>query len=174
MLWIERSPCLLEGRSIPGCVSVMVRTRMRRARRSSRRGSLQPWWSPRVLYGNERVIPHSIWCRSKNGAPHRKNCDTPPLIGNCPDTLVSRQIPMKTHDPEMKRYLKRYRPLATNGGSCMADVDVIEERASRSCEATTCALANSVPSSRQMRRRRPKRMRRERGKTPSEWEQIYC
>jgi hypothetical protein len=48
--------------------------------------------------GIEGVILHSISCRSKDGASHRKNFDTPPLIGNCPDTLVSRQIPMKTHD----------------------------------------------------------------------------
>jgi hypothetical protein len=29
------------------------------------------------------VILHSISCRSKNGALHRKNFDTPPLIGSC-------------------------------------------------------------------------------------------
>jgi hypothetical protein len=56
------------------------------------------------------VILHSISRRSKNGASHRTNFDTPPLIGNCPDTLVSRQIPMKTHDLEMNRYLEGYRP----------------------------------------------------------------
>jgi hypothetical protein len=28
------------------------------------------------------VILHSIWCRSKNGASHRKNCDTPPPTGS--------------------------------------------------------------------------------------------
>jgi hypothetical protein len=57
----------------------------------------------------EGVILHSIswWC--KNGASHRKNFDTPPLIGNCPDTLGSRQIPMKTHDLELEPYLDRYR-----------------------------------------------------------------
>ncbi len=60
--------------------------------------------------GIEGAILHSIACRSKNGASHRKNCDTPPLIGNCPDTLVSRQIPMKTDDLEVNRYLERYRP----------------------------------------------------------------
>jgi hypothetical protein len=32
------------------------------------------------------------------GAAHRVNFDTPPLKGNCPDTLVSRQIPMKTEE----------------------------------------------------------------------------
>jgi len=59
---------------------------------------------------SEGMIVHSIswWC--KNGASHRKNFDTPPLIGNCPDTLVSRQIPMKTHDLERKRYLEKYHP----------------------------------------------------------------
>ena len=31
--------------------------------------------------GNEGVILHSISCRSKNGASHRKNLDTPPLKG---------------------------------------------------------------------------------------------
>jgi hypothetical protein len=30
------------------------------------------------------------------GAAHRVNFDTPPLKGNCPDTSVSRQIPLKT------------------------------------------------------------------------------
>ena len=45
--------------------------------------SLQPGWSPRLLCGNEGVIPHSISCRSKNGASHRNNFDTPPLKGSC-------------------------------------------------------------------------------------------
>ena len=36
--------------------------------------------------GSEGVILHSISCRSKNGASHRKNCDTPPLGGNCRET----------------------------------------------------------------------------------------
>ncbi len=57
----------------------------------------------------EGVIQHSISCRSKNGASHRKNCDTPPLIGNCPDPLVSRQIPLKTQGLGIKWYLDRYR-----------------------------------------------------------------
>ena len=29
------------------------------------------------------MILHSISWWSKNGASHRKNCDTPPLIGSC-------------------------------------------------------------------------------------------
>ena len=29
------------------------------------------------------MIRTSISCRSKNGASHRKNLDTPPLIGSC-------------------------------------------------------------------------------------------
>ena len=33
--------------------------------------------------GIEGVIPHSISCRSKNGASHRENFDTPPLRGCC-------------------------------------------------------------------------------------------
>jgi len=33
--------------------------------------------------GGEGVNLHSISCRSKNGASHRKNFDTPPLGGNC-------------------------------------------------------------------------------------------
>jgi hypothetical protein len=33
--------------------------------------------------GIEGVIPHSILCRSKNGASHRENFDTPPLRGCC-------------------------------------------------------------------------------------------
>src|SRR5882762_10183423 len=59
--------------------------------------------------GSQGMIRHSIswWC--KHGASHRKNFDTPPLRGNCPDTFVSLQIPMKTHDLEIKRYLERYR-----------------------------------------------------------------
>jgi hypothetical protein len=32
---------------------------------------------------SEGVILHSISSRSKNSDSHRKNCDTPPLIGNC-------------------------------------------------------------------------------------------
>jgi hypothetical protein len=35
------------------------------------------------------VIPHSISRRNKNGASHRKNCDTPPLGGNCRETCES-------------------------------------------------------------------------------------
>jgi len=35
--------------------------------------------------------------------------DTPPLKGNCPDTLVSRQIPQITQDVYESRYLARYR-----------------------------------------------------------------
>jgi hypothetical protein len=30
------------------------------------------------------------------GAPHRVKFDTPSLKGNCPDTLVSRQMSLKT------------------------------------------------------------------------------
>jgi hypothetical protein len=55
------------------------------------------------------VIQRSISWLWQNGASHRKKVDTPPLIGNCPDTFVSRQIPMKTHDLETKRYLDGYR-----------------------------------------------------------------
>ena len=69
------------------------------------RGGVQTFYA-----GIDGVSLHSISRRSKNGASHRKNCDTPPLIGNCPDTSVSRQIPMKTHDLEINRYLERYRP----------------------------------------------------------------
>ncbi len=36
-----------------------------------------------------------IRARIPFGASHRVNFDTPPLKGNCPDTLVSRQIPRK-------------------------------------------------------------------------------
>ncbi|HXO35154.1 MAG TPA: hypothetical protein VN901_22685 [Candidatus Acidoferrales bacterium] len=32
---------------------------------------------PRLLCEGDGVILYSIWCRSKNGASHRKNCDTP-------------------------------------------------------------------------------------------------
>ena len=42
------------------------------------------------------------------GAAHRVNFDTPPLKGNCPDTLVSRQIPLKTQHAYKTRYLARY------------------------------------------------------------------
>src|SRR4029077_2874135 len=42
--------------------------------------------------GNEGVIPHSISCRSKNGASHRKNFDTPPLIRSCRYTTVNVHI----------------------------------------------------------------------------------
>ena len=45
------------------------------------------------------------------GASHRVNFDTPPLKGNCPDTLVSRQIPLKTHEVRKTRYLPGYRRL---------------------------------------------------------------
>jgi hypothetical protein len=38
--------------------------------------------------GNEGVILHSISCRNKNGASHRKNFDTPPLRGSCECTEV--------------------------------------------------------------------------------------
>jgi hypothetical protein len=48
--------------------------------------------------GNEGVILHSISCRSKNGASHRKNVDTPPLGGNCRATFVARWLPLKTDD----------------------------------------------------------------------------
>jgi len=42
------------------------------------------------------------------GAAHRVNCDTPPLKGNCPDTLVSRQIPLKTQHDYKARYPAGY------------------------------------------------------------------
>jgi hypothetical protein len=45
------------------------------------------------------------------GAAHRVNFDTPPLVGNCPDTLVSRQLLLKTHGVRATRYLDRYRNL---------------------------------------------------------------
>jgi hypothetical protein len=43
------------------------------------------------------------------GAAHRVNVDTPPLQGNCPDTLVSQQIPLKTQHDYKRWYLARYR-----------------------------------------------------------------
>src|ERR1700728_3081926 len=43
------------------------------------------------------------------GASHRVNCDTPPLKGNCPDTSVSQQIPLKTQHVYKTRYPARYR-----------------------------------------------------------------
>ena len=51
-----------------------------------------------TCWGREGVIWRSIPGWSDDGASHRMNCDTPPLIGNCPDTLVSQQIPMETPD----------------------------------------------------------------------------
>ena len=36
--------------------------------------------------GGEGVILHSISGQCKSGASHRKNCDTPPLGGNCRET----------------------------------------------------------------------------------------
>lgn len=59
--------------------------------------------------GSEGVIRRSISCRSNNGASHRENCDAAPLIGNCPDALVSRQIPLKTQPLGADRYPYRYR-----------------------------------------------------------------
>ena len=43
--------------------------------------------------GSEGVILHSILCRSKNGASHRKNFDTPPLKGY---TFVNSRLPSST------------------------------------------------------------------------------
>ena len=40
----------------------------------------------RLSAGGQGIIPDSISCRSKNGASHRKNFDTPPLGGNCKET----------------------------------------------------------------------------------------
>jgi DNA primase RepB-like protein len=36
--------------------------------------------------GGEGIMLDSISCQSNNGASHRKNCDTPPLRGNCRET----------------------------------------------------------------------------------------
>jgi hypothetical protein len=43
-------------------------------------------WFHDFRAGGERVILPSISCQCKNGTSHRKNCDTPLRIGNCPDT----------------------------------------------------------------------------------------
>jgi len=43
------------------------------------------------------------------GASHRVNFDTPPLQGTCRDTLVSRQLPLKTKERRAPRYLLRDR-----------------------------------------------------------------
>jgi hypothetical protein len=43
------------------------------------------------------------------GAAHRVNIDTPPLQGNCLDTLVSQQIPLKKQHNYKTSYLARYR-----------------------------------------------------------------
>jgi hypothetical protein len=51
------------------------------AKRACSRGGV-----PGFYAGIEGVILHSISCRSKNGASHRKNFDTPPLGGNCTET----------------------------------------------------------------------------------------
>ena len=50
-----------------------------------------------------------IRARIPFGASHRVNFDTPPLKGNCPDTSVSRQRPLKTQHAYEARYLARYR-----------------------------------------------------------------
>ena len=41
---------------------------------------------------SEGMIVHSISWRCKNGASHRKNFDTPPLIGSCTYTTVNVHI----------------------------------------------------------------------------------
>jgi hypothetical protein len=92
---IDDAVILLEGRRRLEIPLVLCRARARNAQS--------------LCAGREGIIPDSISCQSKNGASHRKNCDTPPLIGNCPDTFVSRQIPMKTHGLQMNRYLDGYR-----------------------------------------------------------------
>ena len=73
----------------PLCVCEKARAMVRR---SSRQRSLQTGSSPRLLYAREGMIVHSIswWC--KNGASHRKNFDTPPLIGSCRYTTVNVHI----------------------------------------------------------------------------------
>jgi len=60
--------------------------------------------------GIEGVILHSVSCQSKTVLRTGLIvCDTSSLIGNCPDTLVSRQIPLKTKERGIERYLDRYR-----------------------------------------------------------------
>ena len=43
------------------------------------------------------------------GASHRVYLDTPPLVGRCRDTLVSRQIPLTRNDFQITRYPRGYR-----------------------------------------------------------------
>jgi hypothetical protein len=65
--------------------------------------------------GFEPVILHSISRRSKNGASHRKNCDTPPLGGNCRETfepsrgsiLVSDRYRVPGFRKETRVYLRK-------------------------------------------------------------------
>jgi RepB DNA-primase N-terminal domain len=69
---IDDAVILLEGRRSLEISLVLCRARAREAKS--------------LCAGREGIIPDSISCRSKNGASHRKNCDTPPLGGNCRET----------------------------------------------------------------------------------------
>jgi hypothetical protein len=59
-----------------------------RVRKAPSNGAAEQVTKKLVVFraSGEGVILYSISCRSKNGASHRGNVDTPPLIGNCPDT----------------------------------------------------------------------------------------
>ena len=54
--------------------------------------------------GGEGVIRLAISCRSKNGASHRKNLDTPPLKGSCKYTTVNVHITKELRDAGIRGY----------------------------------------------------------------------
>ena len=65
--------------------TLRVRKGPNRDAKDERGAACEEAWSRGGVHGfcagNEGVILHSISCRSKNGASHRKNFDTPPLGG---------------------------------------------------------------------------------------------
>ena len=69
---------------------------------------------------------------------HRLYFDTPPLKGNCPDTLVSQQIPTENTGLYKTWYLPRYH-VNKRWRSQMGDVHTIEKIDSRESFAAVIA-----------------------------------
>jgi hypothetical protein len=102
------------------------------------------------------------------GAAHRVNFDTPPLQGNCPDTLVSQQIPLKTQHDYKTRYLARYRD--KHGMEVtMDDVQTMRDRPKEKLRGRDRRSLNLSTKLTAVEARVIEDAATRAGKTPSEW-----
>ena len=112
------------------------------------------------------MIRRSMRGWSDDGTAHRMNCVAPPLKGNCPDTLVSRQIPLKTQHAYKTWYLARY---CVNTGGHLGDVQTMRDRPKEKLRGRDRRSLNLSTKLTAVEARVIEDAATRGGKTPSEW-----